>query len=88
MGAQRFPMLRAVGAVIDFDQDVGMSKNINPKKAIKLERATSGHLLIDLTNMMGSVARPGEAKGIHDEHDMLRVCNVKPSGFMVRNMLV
>ena len=41
--------LRSLKAVIDFDSDEAIFKVIDPTRIIKLERAPSGHLLLDLS---------------------------------------
>ena len=46
-------MLRALGAVIAFELDIATWKILNAGRAIEFERAPSGHLLLDLMNLMG-----------------------------------
>ena len=41
--------LRALGAVVDFSEDLVCFRNLNPKKIIKLERSSTGHQLLPLT---------------------------------------
>ena len=40
--------LRSKGAVVDFETGTAIFKKVDPNKIIHLERATSGHLLLDL----------------------------------------
>ena len=41
--------LRALGAVIDFGSGKAVFTEVDPSKVIQLERASSGHFMIDLT---------------------------------------
>ena len=57
-------LLRDLGAVVDFDQDEAIFKKVDPNKVVQLERASSGHLLLDLqkdlSEQMGSRPRTGQ----------------------------
>ena len=41
--------LRALGAVIDFENDLLVLRRLDPKKIIQLQRSSTGHQLLDLT---------------------------------------
>ena len=49
---------------MDFDQDEAIFKKVDPNKVVQLERASSGHLLLDLqkdlSEQMGSRPRTGQ----------------------------
>lgn len=42
--------LRSLGAVIDFERDEAVFKNVDPQRVVSLERAPSGHQLFPLTS--------------------------------------
>ena len=50
--------LRKVGAIIDFEHDLAVFRNINPNRVMKLARSRTGHQLLPLTEdwMSNSVA--------------------------------
>ena len=51
--------LRALGAVIDFDEDEMILKRVDPHAIVQLERATNGHQVFPLTDDLMSTAKRG-----------------------------
>ena len=41
--------LRSLGAIIDFEQDLLVLKHLDPRRAIPLERSSTGHQLLPLS---------------------------------------
>ena len=58
--------LRALGAVIDFEEDEVLFKKIDPLRVVKLERAANGHQVMKLTGdlLEGSRCRSTPFKGL------------------------
>ena len=52
--------LRRLGAVIDFEHDLMVLRNLDAERVIKLERGQSGHQLMDLTQDWNRNALPTE----------------------------
>ena len=50
--------LRALGAVIDFEKDEAIFRNVDASVVVPLERAPSGHQLFPLTKDILSVGTP------------------------------
>ncbi|CAE7537598.1 RE2 [Symbiodinium sp. CCMP2456] len=42
--------LRALGAIIDFEEDILVLRKLDPTKLIRLQRSTTGHQLVNLTD--------------------------------------
>ncbi len=44
--------LRKMGAIIDFESDLAVFRNVDPKKLVRLERTSAGHQVMPLTDDM------------------------------------
>eukprot|EP00969_Alexandrium_andersonii_P058108 2560003-Alexandrium_andersonii.AAC.1 len=55
--------LRRMGAIIDFDEGLAVFERIAPQQVVQLERAATGHLILDCSEdlLKGEVA--GNATG-------------------------
>ncbi|CAE7633802.1 RE1, partial [Symbiodinium sp. CCMP2456] len=50
--------LRALGAIIDFEEDILVLRKLDPTKLIPLQRSTTGHQLVNLTDDLFREALP------------------------------
>ena len=49
--------LRALGAIIDFSEDLVVFRKLNPSKIIRMERSATGHQLLPMTQDWYSAAQ-------------------------------
>ena len=63
--------LRALGAVIDYDQNTMLLKRVDPHKVLKLETTSTGHQVFPLTADVYSQSRQREKPfgGLIDDHE-------------------
>ncbi|CAE7241615.1 unnamed protein product [Symbiodinium sp. CCMP2456] len=50
--------LRALGAIVDFEEDVMVLRNVDCHRLIELERSASGHQLLDLSSNLFEKSQP------------------------------
>ena len=53
--------LRALGAIIDFENDLAVFRHLDPKRIIELERSCTGHQLLPLCEDWYQKSTPAKA---------------------------